>query len=698
MTLTVPVLINAGDRGGEIIVVDDSFRKIASGVGSLSLQLQAGLYKARFKAGNRSEDHLFEVMSAAVTVQGTPLLFASPIPMPATSTNHEYHFYPSREIARGAPSAVIGVGAELFIFVRDSQQQYGSPPATPPPWTCMTVHKRDGAIAFKLDEQGQVDAGSAYAAARLSVGPGQYFLESNHPALSDRTIAFPVVTCVGWATHVYIDSHDTYVNRSAKWERNRTPDLAGAAVAMVKMTGSPDLDEDMVRLTETARQALTRDRGALSDIDLDAMLAGRSEFPMLGLYAAHALLNRPDPDWQRIGLILQHLQLWLASEHPDVSTLLLACATKGTALPPLSRTLWPPTLAATWAVADRENLPTLLGERRDSLLWQHRAGGSIWNSLLFPSDSTRPYVDDDGDLGTSRGLGSLRSIPPAAPVRSGPDSGAGPHRGSESALPKWRQLAAGLRRINPHYTPFQQAARRLVLDASAQDAVENVDFQQTLSALIRQFKVPPDLARELLHQLEVDASPPGPDSDRWRLDWSRLKWSIVRSDIEIAAAMLPLKNFTLQKSNGASPQNTYRLAHPTAEVVSGYFKDTFFREAGHEVPRLGDITHNGASLPRHSPDTDALYVEVSELMSNYLLQKPDTRRLEGVMKIPCHPYGSSGHADSVPGHTPMTINTPIQFFQFPDAIEGGLSLLFARAPLSPFCPMNGDGTAIGFGM
>src|SRR5882762_1826117 len=88
----VSVVITAADGGTEIVVIDASFRKIATAIGRLELLLALGLYKARFKAGDRIADTLFEVAGSPVVVRGDILEFSSPIPLADTSTNHEYQY------------------------------------------------------------------------------------------------------------------------------------------------------------------------------------------------------------------------------------------------------------------------------------------------------------------------------------------------------------------------------------------------------------------------------------------------------------------------------------------------------------------------------------------------------------------------------------------------------------------------------
>lgn len=175
--------------------------------------------------------------------------------------------------------------------------------------------------------------------------------------------------------------------------------------------------------------------------------------------------------------------------------------------------------------------------------------------------------------------------------------------------------------------------------------------------------------------------------------WDRT-WTIVRSDLDIAHVMLPLNNFKLQGITAGKPG--YQLVHSNQPPVPNCFDCALLTQIGADEPTFFEIT-GLEQLPPYSQEMIGEYVKVSESMAFYLTQNPSVKRLEGVIRIPCHAHGATVRDDSLPGHSPMTVKTPVQFYQFPNAIAGGFSLLVVRAPLSPVCPTNGDGTAIGMG-
>ena len=86
---------------------------------------------------------------------------------------------------------------------------------------------------------------------------------------------------------------------------------------------------------------------------------------------------------------------------------------------------------------------------------------------------------------------------------------------------------------------------------------------------------------------------------------------------------------------------------------------------------------------------------MAQAMATHMQKDGDVKRLQGVIKVPCHAHGAPLAKGAVPGHSPLWIKTLIHFYQFSDVIDGDRPLLVARAPLSPMCPLNGDGTALG---
>jgi hypothetical protein len=144
---------------------------------------------------------------------------------------------------------------------------------------------------------------------------------------------------------------------------------------------------------------------------------------------------------------------------------------------------------------------------------------------------------------------------------------------------------------------------------------------------------------------------------------------------------------------GSSP--AFRVLHNDRAPALDCFADSVLVPAGDQQASFFDITSK-EELPLYAQDTVSEYVDVLESMSTYMMKNPSVLRLEGVIKMPCHAYSAKFPPGTQP-HSPSTIDTAVHLYQFGPVVKGGLHLLVMRTPLSPFCPTNGDGTAIGVG-
>jgi hypothetical protein len=125
------------------------------------------------------------------------------------------------------------------------------------------------------------------------------------------------------------------------------------------------------------------------------------------------------------------------------------------------------------------------------------------------------------------------------------------------------------------------------------------------------------------------------------------------------------------------------------------FAGIFLRPVGSSQPKFETIT-NKASLPFYNKTSATEYADVSAQIDTYMERDPEVRRLEGVIKVPCHAHGAVLDSGAIPGHTPMWMKTFIHVYQFTNVVNGDHPLLVLRAPLSPLCPANGGGTATGY--
>lgn len=490
---TFAATITAEEGSTQILIIDAAFNMVASGTGRLVASLEPGIYKARFKAGNRAQDHLFEIIDRPVRIHGEALEFSSPIPLPGTSNNHEYHYYPSREIVRTVPQ-VLGSGSELFVFVRDSQHRIGNAWRGSPPWTELFLSDLEGALQFSLEHQGQVDVSAGFASAKLSLSPGIYLLTQRNYSAEGLSLQLPVALCEGWCTHVYVDACDWGEPEAG----NRRADLGGASIAMARCGAS--IDDEAGRLAELARQQFLRGQDAVSAGEIAAMVDGKNEFPMLGLYAAHFMIASASPNWELIGRIASNLDRWLSSGHPDMDVICAAVEAQGIRLNRAHShsKMWPAMLTASWELAEDDPTSPMHLASNIERFGQYRMSGSMWAYVLRPervelkADEAAPAAPIVPESTRTRGgLPKRRSL------------GARPPVSRKSALHMWKSLKSGLARPNPSHSPFQQALRRRLLDALSDDANEGGKLD--IMDLARQFRVTPDAARTAYDSLTNEA-------------------------------------------------------------------------------------------------------------------------------------------------------------------------------------------------
>jgi hypothetical protein len=170
-------------------------------------------------------------------------------------------------------------------------------------------------------------------------------------------------------------------------------------------------------------------------------------------------------------------------------------------------------------------------------------------------------------------------------------------------------------------------------------------------------------------------------------------WQIVSADLDLAHVFLPLKfNFTPHtREDGLQG---YKITHLFQAPYPDSFTESFLVCAGHTQPTFKTIADRD-TLPNYESKWAADYTKVALRMASHMDKDRDVKRLEGIIKVPCHAHAAPLATGAVAGHPPMWIKTLIHFYQFSNVIDGDRPLLVARAPLSPMCPLNGDGTALG---
>jgi len=359
--------IRAPEQTTEIFLIDGRFRRLASGLGELRLEVPPGLYKVRFRSGTEQRDELIEAVagSSPVYVTTAPLGFASAAPIVETSTTREYH----RAAAATESTRVhlsVGQGSQLFLFARDVLDQPGEPP-----WTGISLRDIEGTAIAEL-EQGACDPGQAYGALNVALDPGTYRLRVDTEPLGRYEIF--LVTCPGWQTQAFLSAADFQAGEVSL----RRAALKTAAVFMARTGFGFHPGAEEARLAELARQGLASGRNVVRGADLNTLLRGKFENPILGIYGAHLLLLAHRPNHALIDTVYANLNDLLGG-HPDVDVLPLRGGATGST--PLEFPA-PPMLRASWEMIVKASL------RRTSIV----PAGSATERLADGLMSTTPWL------------------------------------------------------------------------------------------------------------------------------------------------------------------------------------------------------------------------------------------------------------------------------------------------------------------
>jgi len=179
--------------------------------------------------------------------------------------------------------------------------------------------------------------------------------------------------------------------------------------------------------------------------------------------------------------------------------------------------------------------------------------------------------------------------------------------------------------------------------------------------------------------------------DPWRPE---RPWQIVRADLDVAHVFMPLSSFRFEQVQDPKLGDGYKIVHDFQAPHPNCFCDTFLRAAGKTAPTF-EAASKRKTLPMYTKQSATDYAAVADNLVEFLTRDHEVRRLEGVIKVPCHAHGGPLAKDSDDAHAPMWVRTMIHVYQFDNVIDGDRPMLLVRAPLSPLCPTNTDGTAIG---
>ena len=450
----ITVELHSRDPGVRISVIDAQKKLIVEDLEYVKTALSPGQYTARFRLGDAVAEHKFRLKDnrkSPLKIVQPDLQFSSPMPMEGTSTNHEYHSCPARDILSHAAEQASPIDssssvATLMVFARDSAHQVNTA------WR-MSEEVRQGLRFRRLDDEtGEfhsvpcevaVDGNCGYSSVLLNrLFPGTYLLGVRRLLRELWTWQEMVLTVApGWRTEVYLDSvEDDFTERRY--------DIESASVYITLVTSGNSLYGSDARHTEQVRIALMEGSLLLGRTHPDASYPGDpGSFdrysPMYHLYRAYALAFSREPDWSHVRALCEHLKATWTDRSADVKLLEGWCASAGAKenLPEKInfRPDEVPMIARGWEIAAKLGHSGALAESVQYNVGMWRTSSRLWTQTQVPVD-VDPWRTHEPD---SIGLFSLRMD-------------AGIH--SKRISPDWVPFSH-------RYSPLQQSLRRALMDA-----------------------------------------------------------------------------------------------------------------------------------------------------------------------------------------------------------------------------------------
>lgn len=275
----IRLTVRAHDRLSEIFLVDSQFQKIAAAVGQLEAWVTPGIYKARFRIGQKQVDQLIEVQPGAGTlaIDGIPVDFSSPVPLAGIDTDRAIHQKAAEKISRSA-GAKKGTGSWLFLFIRESVTSDSVP------WEGVSLHDLDGTLLAE-PSQGTCDQENGFFALHLEVDPGTYRLRVEEEP--GEFYEMFLQTLAGWQTQVFALSQAAWLPEVNAYRAA----LPSAAVLMAEAGQGFAANSEIARQVELLRLSLLHGRKVVTETALADLLKEEHLNPMQVIFAVHSLYS-----------------------------------------------------------------------------------------------------------------------------------------------------------------------------------------------------------------------------------------------------------------------------------------------------------------------------------------------------------------------------------------------------------------------
>jgi len=393
-----PGRVHVKSVGGplRIALLDHRFRPVGlPAVGEFDRQAPPGLYLLQYDTGWVSRQVPIDLEPGGkFTDLEVRVPFPSAAPLPGTSGFRAAQAAAAAQLSHSPDATTsLGAGGRLMLYVRNPKE--GAPAPSLAALTLLDGRLRPLAESVPAHRSSEPDGWAGWCA---DANPGCYVLRWPAQGTSTPAVGQPLWVSAGWSTILFLTSSDD----------GRVPHLQDMTVHLAEIQGGfrPE-DPGAVDVHLAMELALAGWRTGKSLVDLeslDRLLQGKFANPMLGIVAAHVLLQEVEPNRGLLTRVLAALEApGLVAGHPDVRALRAIVRRRFKLAAPVPLLDWPPmfkasfkeAIASDWGVHDVIS-PGSLADRAAPCL----VPLSPWTTWVWtPADLSdcNPSRDEDSD-------------------------------------------------------------------------------------------------------------------------------------------------------------------------------------------------------------------------------------------------------------------------------------------------------------